>query len=228
MTGNQSEKPGFIQIKTTLTKLPYPPLEDRPILRTERLILKPFYENAAEDLFPMRAQQEVMMWTAQGVPDKDLEETRKWASQRLPPHHETDFSYVISLLETGQVIGTGGTYRRAAELGWPAIGYAFRKEFWGKGYATEFLSAFMEEWWKLPRIECSIDVDSTTLNEEEREASPDRAIAERCGAETIRDNLGSNRVLQKAGFRRVSTWRNEAKAWTIYGWVITDGQTTAS
>jgi RimJ/RimL family protein N-acetyltransferase len=228
MTGNQSEKPKFIHIETTLTKLPYPRLEDRPIIRTKRLILKPFYEGAAEGLFPMRAQQEVMMWTSQGAPDKDLEETRKWVSQRLPPHHETDFSYVISLLETGEVIGTGGTYRRACELGWPAIGYAFRKEAWGKGYATEFLSAFMQVWWKLPRIESSIEVDRTTLSEEEIVASPDRTVAERCAAETIRGNLGSNRVLEKAGFRTVNKWRNEAKDWSIYGWVITAVQTTAS
>ncbi|KAF9780343.1 hypothetical protein IL306_000628 [Fusarium sp. DS 682] len=228
MAGTQSEKPASIQIKTTLTRLPYPPLENRRIIRTERLILKPFYEGAAEDLFPMRAQQEVMMWTAQGAPDKDLEETRKWASQRLPPHHETDFSYVISLLETGEIIGTGGTYRRECELGWPAIGYAFRKEAWGKGYATEFLAAFMQIWWKLPRVESLIEVDRSTLSEEEIAASPDRIVAERCAAETIRDNAGSNRVLEKAAFRQVKEWRNEAKNWSIYGWVTTAVQTTAS
>ncbi|CEI65591.1 hypothetical protein FVEN_g8849 [Fusarium venenatum] len=214
-------KLGFIPIKTTLTKLPYPRLEDRKVIRTKRLILKPFYEDAAKDLFPMRAQQEVMMWTAQGAPDKDLEQTRSWASVRLPPHHETDFSYVVSLVETGQVIGAGGTYRRACELGWPAIGYAFRKEAWGKGYATEFLSAFMEVWWELPRIEASIEVDRTTLSEEEIKTSPDRAIVERCAAETIKENVGSNCVLAKAGFEKVKEWRNEEKNWSIYGWTVT-------
>jgi RimJ/RimL family protein N-acetyltransferase len=216
-----STKLGFIPIKTTLTKLPYPRLEDRPVIRTKRLILKPFYEDAAKDLFPMRAQQEVMMWTSQGAPDKDIEQTRSWASQRLPPHHETDFSYVVSLIETGQVIGAGGTYRRACELGWPAIGYAFRTEAWGKGYATEFLSAFMEVWWELPRIEASIEVDRTTLSEEEIRTSSGRAIMEQCAAETIKENIGSNRVLAKAGFKKVKEWRNEEKNWSIYGWTIT-------
>ncbi|WXC56079.1 hypothetical protein SNK03_002016 [Fusarium graminearum] len=213
-------KLGFVPIKTTLTKLPYPRLEDRKVIRTKRLILKPFYEDAATDLFPMRAQQEVMMWTSQGAPDKDLEQTRIWASQRLPPHHEEDFSYVISEIETGQVIGNGGTYRRACELGWPAIGYMFRKEAWGKGYATEFLSAFMEVWWELPRVEVSIEVDRATLSEEEIKTSSDRAIMERCAAETIKENLGSNRVLVKAGFEKVKEWRNEEKNWSIYGWTI--------
>ncbi|RGP74478.1 hypothetical protein FLONG3_6037 [Fusarium longipes] len=220
-------KLGFIPIKTTLTKLPYPRLEDRPIIRTKRLILKPFYEEAANDLFPMRAQPEVMMWTSQGTPDKDLEQTRSWASQRLPPHHETDFSYVISLIETGQVIGAGGTYRRACELGWPGIGYAFRTEAWGKGYATEFLSAFMKVWWELPRIEASIEVDRTTLTEDEVKASSDCAIVERCAAETIKENVGSNRVLVKAGFKKVKEWRNEEKNWSIYGWTIPDPKAAA-
>ncbi|KAH7201395.1 GNAT domain-containing protein [Fusarium oxysporum] len=134
----------------------------------------------------MRAQKEVIMWTAQGAPDKGLEETR---------------NYVISLLETGEVIGTGGTYRRECELGWPAIGYAFRKEAWGKGYATEFLSAFMQNWWKLLRVESLIQVDRATLGEEEIAASPNRIVAEQCTAEKIEDNLGSNRVLEKAAFR---------------------------
>ncbi|KAL4724582.1 hypothetical protein ACLX1H_008024 [Fusarium chlamydosporum] len=228
MTRSQSGQPESVQIKTTLTQLPYPRLEDRPIITTERLVLKPFYEGAAEHLHPMRAQKEVMMWTAQGAPDKDLEETKKWASQRLPPYHETDFSYVISLLETGEVIGTGGTYKRACGLGWPAIGYAFRKEAWGKGYATEFLSAFMKVWWQLPRVESLIEVDRTTINEEEIAASPDRVLAERCAAETISDNLGSKRVLEKAGFRNVKEWRNEEKNWLIYGWVTTAEQSTVN
>ncbi|KAH7174993.1 GNAT domain-containing protein [Fusarium flagelliforme] len=219
MAESQLHSPGFVQIRTTLTQLPYPPLEDRPTIITERLILKPFYEGAAEDLHPMRAQQEVMKWTSQGAPDKSIEETRQWTLPRLPPHHETDFSFVISLRETGEVIGAGGTYRRECELGWPGIGYAFRKEAWGKGYATEFLKAYMQAWWKLPRIESLIEVDRTTLSEEEMAASPEALITERCAAEAISDNAGSHRVLEKAGFEKVKEWRNEEKDWLIYGWV---------
>ncbi|KAF5671661.1 hypothetical protein FHETE_4031 [Fusarium heterosporum] len=225
MTADQSTRSGFIKIKTTLTKLPYPPSNERPTIRTKRLILRPFYEDAAKYLSPMRAQQEVMMWTAQGVPDKDFEETQKWAAQRLPPHDETNLYYVISLIGTGEVIGAGGTYRRDYELGWPAIGYALRKEAWGKGYATEFLMAFMQLWWTLPRVECSVAVDRATLSEEEIMAGMNGGtITERCAAETIKENVGSKRVLEKAGYRWVKEWRNEEKNWSIYGWMTTIGQ----
>ncbi|KAF4986346.1 hypothetical protein FGRMN_10873 [Fusarium graminum] len=224
MASDQSTRPGFIEIKTTLTKLPYPPSEERRVIRTKRLVLRPMYEDAAQDLYPMRAQQEVMMWTAQGVPDKDLNETQRWAAQRLSPHDETNLYYAISLIETGEVIGAGGTYRRECELGWPAIGYAFRKEAWGKGYATEFLLAFMQIWWTLPRIECSIVVDRATLSEEEMVASVNGTITERCAAETIKENVGSKRVLEKAGYTWIKEWRNEEKNWSIYGWVTTAEQ----
>ncbi|KAF5617313.1 uncharacterized protein FTJAE_12683 [Fusarium tjaetaba] len=224
MALNQPENPDFIQIKTTLTKLPYPPLAERPTVRTKRLVLKPFYQDAAKDLFPMRAQKEVMMWTSQGAPDQNLEETQKWAAQRLPPHDDTNLYYVISLVETGEVIGAGGTYRRECELGWPAIGYAFRKEAWGKGYATEFLVAFMKIWWELPRAEYSIAVDRSTLSEEEIVASVNGTITERCAAETIKENGASKRVLEKSGYTWVKEWRNEEKNWSIYGWVTTAAQ----
>ncbi|RBR04559.1 uncharacterized protein FIESC28_11542 [Fusarium coffeatum] len=219
MAERQLHRLGFVQIRTTLAQLPYPRLEDRPTITTERLVLKPFYEGAAEDLHPMRVQQEVMKWTSQGAPDKSIEETRKWTLTRLPPNHEIDFSYVISLLETGEVIGAGGSFRRECELGWPGIGYAFRKEAWGKGYATEFVKAYMEAWWKLPRVEVLMEVDHTTLSEEEIAASPEALIEERCSAEALSNNPGSHRVLEKAGFVKVKEWRNEEKNWLIYGWV---------
>ncbi|KAH7133920.1 GNAT domain-containing protein [Dactylonectria macrodidyma] len=222
MAQHQPTKPGFVRVKTTLTKEPYPPLEDRPVLRTERLILKPYYEGAAKDLFPMRLQPEVMMWTSQGVPDNNLEETKQWVSQRLPPHHQKDYSFVISLISTDEVIGTGGTYRRACELGWPEIGYAFRKEAWGKGFATEFLRAFLQVWWKLPRIESWVEVDQVTLTSEELASNADMLVQERCGAVTIRDNLGSKRVLEKTGFKNVIEWKSKTKEWILCGWVLAE------
>ncbi|GKU08166.1 hypothetical protein FLAG1_10761, partial [Fusarium langsethiae] len=93
--------------------------------------------------------------------------------------------------------------------------------------ATEFLSAFMDIWWELPRIEASIEVDRATLSEEEiKKASFDHAIVERCAAETIKENAGSNCVLAKAGFEKVKEWRNEGRNWSIYGWTITASKGT--
>ncbi|KAM0550189.1 hypothetical protein ACHAPJ_009037 [Fusarium lateritium] len=218
---NQPPRSGYVWIKTTLTKEPYDPLEERPTFKTERLLLKPFYEGAAEDLFPMRLQPEVMKWTSQGVPDKGLNETKQWVALRLAPHHRTNFSFVISLVDTGEVIGTGGCYRRVCELGWPEVGYAFRKEAWGKGFATEFLRAFLEIWWKLPRVVTWVEVDQVTLSSEELAADSSCVVTERIGAVTFRENDGSQNVLQKAGFQRVNQWSTSdgASEKTFCGWI---------
>lgn len=87
-------------------------------------------------------------------------------------------------------------------FGWPAIGYMIRTEFWGQGVATEFVKAWLESWWKLPRAEAELEVDRRTLLPEEgEESSPEQVIAF-----TLLDNIGSQRVLEKAGFERFLTW----------------------
>ncbi|KAF4943200.1 hypothetical protein FSARC_14989, partial [Fusarium sarcochroum] len=201
---------------------PYSLLEDRPTIKTQRLLLKPYYEGAAEDLLPMRLQPEVMKWTSQGIPDKDLDETKRWVSLRLPPHDKTNFSFVISLLETGEVIGTGGCYRRACELGWPEVGYAFRKEAWGKGFASEFLHAFLDIWWKLPREENWVEVDRVTVSSEEITGDLGHVVKERFAAMTFHKNIGSRKVLQKAGFTMVKelTINHGTNNYILDGWVV--------
>lgn len=167
----------------------------------------------------MRLQPEVMMWTSQGVPDKDIEETKQWVSKRLPPHHQTNYSFVICLAETGRVIGTGGCYRRRCELGWPEVGYAFRKEAWGKGFATEFLRAFLKVWWELPRIETWIEVDEITVGS--NRTAGNLVVPERLGAVMHGNNVGSYKVLEKTGFKKVNEWTDHSKDWALYGWVLT-------
>ena len=38
-----------------------------------------------------------------------------------------------------------------------------KREFWGKGYATEFLRAWLEEYEKLPRDEVELSVDPRSV-----------------------------------------------------------------
>lgn len=86
----------------------------------------------------------------------------------------------------------------------------------------------MKIWWELPRVESSIAVDRATLSEDEIVASVNGTITERCAAETIKENVGSKRVLEKAGYTWVKEWRNEEKNWSIYGWVTTAEQLPAN
>ena len=98
------------------------------------------------------------------------------------------------------MIGIGGCHQLKSMFGWPAMGYMFRKEFWGKGLATEFTRAWLDMWCKLPREEVHIEVDQRSILNEEGE------VLEVMTAFTSAENLASQKVLEKSGFERFLTW----------------------
>lgn len=193
----------WVTIKTTLPKLPYPPFETRPHIKTGRLLLRPLRPSDADELHGLRSQAEVMVWTSQGKPDVDLEATKKVMTARLP-NDMVNYDFAICLAETGKLIGTGGSHMRVGELGWPVLGYMFRKDAWGKGYASEFLNTFIDAWWALPREEVNLKVDSSTVGSIEGEAQEEVIIAV-----TVENNPASQNVLRKSGFQHLKVWEDE-------------------
>ena len=83
------------------------------------------------------------------------------------------YRYGIELRETGELIGMIDVVRIVD--GNPVIGYCSGRAYWGNGYMTEALkalcAALFEAGYSMIRIEA------------------------------VRENIGSNRVIQKAGFR---------------------------
>ncbi|CAM1510149.1 Fc.00g004840.m01.CDS01 [Cosmosporella sp. VM-42] len=209
----------FVTVKSTLPKYPFPPNHERPIVRTERLILRPFKDDDLETIHALRSQPEVMIWTTQGKPDADIEATKKNFSNQLPPHDIERLNCAICLAETGECIGMGGSHIRDGELGWPVLGYMLRKEAWGKGYATEFVKGFLDIWWALPREKAEVKVDKSTVR-------GDGDIEEELfTAVTLNDNHGSNNVMRKSGFVLTKAWEEEdlrelTKSVTLYGWKL--------
>jgi RimJ/RimL family protein N-acetyltransferase len=76
----------------------------------------------------------------------------------------------------------------------------FVKEFWGKGIATEFVQAFVDEWWKLPRSVCEIEVEKSTV------PSNSEMAQEMYTAVTATDNFASQKILERRGFEKVKVW----------------------
>ncbi|KAL7961179.1 acetyltransferase domain-containing protein [Trichoderma compactum] len=193
----------WVTVKTTLPK-PYPPMSEREPIRTERLILRPYAATDLNDFHLLRIQPEVMKWTSQGKPDTDLAQTEKVLADRLPGSDgESAYEFVICWAETGEMVGTGGSHMRVGELGWPVVGYMFRSEFWGKGIATEVMSAVLKAYWALPREEVEIKVEKSTV-EGESERQPERITAI-----TLDSNGPSQNVLGKLGFKLVKKWEEE-------------------
>ncbi|KAL7784322.1 acetyltransferase domain-containing protein [Trichoderma ceciliae] len=201
MASTPTTKPKWAMAKTTLPDRPLPLNSNRPPVTTDRLIIRVLVPEDVHSLHILRTQPEVMANNPQGRVDRDLEETRPKLKPFLPPNDEMTYNFAICLKETGEMIGIGGCHKLFSIFGWPAIGYMFRKEFWGQGLATEFVQAWLDMWCKLPRAEAEFEVDQRSL----RDGDGAEAL-EQVTAFTVLDNVGSQRVLEKSGFERFLTW----------------------
>ncbi|KAI1642078.1 acyl-CoA N-acyltransferase [Daldinia loculata] len=189
-------------VGTTLPHIPLPPISQRQPIRTERLLIRPMREDDLQAYHELRLQPEAMACSRQGRPDHDIEETRSALNKFLPPHSDETFLYGVFLPSTGELIGEGGIHTlESSSCGWPEIGYRFRKEVWGQGYATEFLRALLKAWWDLPRNQTTLRVHSTSV---QKGSSVD--AVEQIHANTDLPNIGSQKVLAKLGFIQFSKY----------------------
>lgn len=83
------------------------------------------------------------------------------------------------------------------QLSWPELGYILRKEYWGRGLATEFLRGFLEAYRKLPRSQVELRVAATSI-------VPSLADGDMADelliAEVEPSNARSHGVMKKVGF----------------------------
>ncbi|TGJ85720.1 hypothetical protein E0Z10_g3070 [Xylaria hypoxylon] len=212
-------RPAASKITVKTTSPIVPPNIDRVPIRTERLLLRPFVASDTEAVYEIRKQPEVMLWTLTGEIDKDIDQSRVCVERFLPPKDLATYHFVVVYLgDTGKsedtngvVIGIGGCHKIPGDFGWPELGYMFRKEYWGKGFATEFMRAFTKAWWALPRNEIQIEVDAVSVEKwcqgkgEKNDGDVIR-VPEVIMAMIDAGNGGSRKVLEKAGFRVFDKW----------------------
>ncbi|TLS23536.1 uncharacterized protein PpBr36_05668 [Pyricularia pennisetigena] len=188
---------GFVSVKTLLPTLPFPRNEDREEIITERLVIRPWTLDDVPAVHVIRTQPEVMMWTSQGRPDANIAETEAKVKLFTAPNDIANFNFVICDKATGEMIGMGGNHRRESHVGWPELGYVLRKEYWGRGLATEFLRGFLEAYRKLPRSQVELRVAATSI-------VPSLADGEMADelliAEIEPSNARSHGVMKKVGF----------------------------
>lgn len=154
-------------------------------LETERLILRPFTEDDLDNLVALDGDPEVMRFLTGGAPTP-----RDTFARDILPRFLASYARYDGY-------GYWAAVARATSdfLGWfslvphedgppdePALGYRLRRAAWGKGYATEGARAL-------------IRVAFTDLG------------ARRVTATTYQDNLGSRRVMEKAGLTFVRAFR---------------------
>ena len=154
-----------------------------PALETADLLLRRPRMKDTADIFAYSSDEEVaryVLWE----PHRSVAETRSGLRELIRRARAGyPSSWVITLKESGRVIGTIGFIWYSAENCSAEIGYSLSRAFWNRGYATQALSAVSAEAFRalpLNRLEAQHDLR----------------------------NPASGRVMQKCGFRQEGILRS--------------------
>ena len=149
---------------------------------TERLLLRELSESDLDDIFDWACDPEVTRFLTWN-PHRSKEVTHMILDLWLKEYQNEDcYRYGIELKQSGKLIGMIDVVEY--HHGNPVIGYASNRDYWNNGYMTEALNAF-----KNMLLE---KYDTLVI-------------------EARKENIGSNRVIQKNGFRYVYTEKRNQK-----------------
>jgi ribosomal-protein-alanine N-acetyltransferase len=155
-----------------------------PTLRTDRLRLRPVTAADADDLFMLHSDGHVLRYW-DGPPWSDRARADRFvAASRQMAEEGSGARLILDRACDGAFLGWCSLTRWNPDYRSAAMGYCLGVEAWGHGYATEAASALLE--WAF---------DTLDLN--------------RVQAETDTRNLASARVLEKLGFVREGTLRED-------------------
>lgn len=114
-----------------------------PTLHTDRLTLRAFTINDAEDVFAYASDPEVPRYLP-WEPHATIEDSRTFLEGVLSAYKAgRPFAWAVELKQTGRVIGGAGYNSWDRPNRSAAFGYAMAKELWGKGLMTEATRAII-------------------------------------------------------------------------------------
>jgi len=155
-----------------------------PTLHTVRLRLRPFDDADADDLFALHSSAYVLRyWDAPPWSERVRSEQFITASRQMA-EGGTGARLAVDRVSDGAFIGWCSLSRWNPDYRSASLGYCFDDAAWGHGYATEAAHALLR--WAF---------DTLDLN--------------RVQAETDTRNVASARVLEKLGFVREGTLRED-------------------
>jgi RimJ/RimL family protein N-acetyltransferase len=109
---------------------------------TPRLLLRPFRPDDAVIVHRVYSDPDVMRYVATG-PMADLAVTERLLADYQAHQKRLGYSFwAVIERSSGALIGDAGLYRTPA--GEVELGYTLGAEWWGRGYATEAASAWLE------------------------------------------------------------------------------------
>lgn len=112
-------------------------------MQTERLLIRPFTLDDAEEYFPLVSDPEVIRYTGEG-PQPSVDAARDViASRPLRDYAVHGFGRMACVeRRSGRLVGFSGL-KYLEELQEVDIGYRFLPAYWGMGFATESARAIM-------------------------------------------------------------------------------------
>ena len=155
-----------------------------PTLRTARLQLRPFVDADAEALFALHSNAEVLRyWDSPPWTERSRAETFITKCREIAAEG-SGARPAIDRGSDGEFLGWCGLTSYNSDYRSASLGYVLTESAWGRGYATEAAGALLQ--WAF---------DSLDLN--------------RVQAETDTRNASSAHVLEKLGFAREGTLRED-------------------
>ena len=110
------------------------------VIETERLILRPWREEDAAELYVSACDEQVGP-AAGWAPHRSVEDSLRVLREILMKPD----TWAVTLRESGEIVGSIGAFPTAAEpgKGQPEIGYWIARPCWGRGYAPEAARALI-------------------------------------------------------------------------------------
>ncbi len=154
-----------------------------PVLKTERLVLRPLRASDLDDLFEYTQDEETARYVTWNA-NQTIEQAEQFLNYVLSNYDQgKEAPWAIVWKETGKMIGTiDFIHLLLDDNKQTELGYALSRQFWGKGIVTEAVARVMAygfEELKLERIQA------------------------RC----MKPNIGSARVMEKVGMTYEGTLR---------------------
>lgn len=156
-----------------------------PIVETNRLIIRPITKEDAYDLYEITSNPNVTRFLTYS-PHMSVDESLQSIEERFINADSNNFeTYCVELKSNKKMIGMCNFISKDYDQ--VVIGYQFNEDYWNQGIATEALNKVVEV--AFNNLEISrIEISHAT------------------------ENIGSQRVIEKAGFKLVGTKRHVPQA----------------
>lgn len=142
------------------------------VVRTDRLVLRPFRADDADAVFAACQAEDIRRWISVLPSPYTREDAQEFVTEIAPGDRASGRGMPVAIEADGVLVGSSGLHFWPGRLG-PEIGYWLRPEARGKGYAAE--TAFgLAEWafgLGAPRVHLWVDVGN----------APSQATARRAG-----------------------------------------------